>query len=130
MTIAIHEEITFNASPEQLYGVLTNSNQFSDMTGGAPTDISKEEGGTFSCFGGMIEGRMIELVSNERIVQAWRAGNWEAGVYSLVKFEFKKEGDETLLVFDHVGFPDGQAEHLKNGWTENYFEPLKKYISE
>jgi activator of HSP90 ATPase len=37
----------------------------------APTQISREVGGAFSLFGGIIVGRHIELVPNERIVQAW-----------------------------------------------------------
>ncbi|WP_417899919.1 SRPBCC family protein [Bacillus haimaensis] len=130
MTITIHEEITFKTNPNTLYQALTDSKRFSEVTGGAPTDIQADAGGSFSLFGGMIEGRMIEIVPNERIVQAWRAGNWESGVYSIVKFEFQQQENETLLIFEHVGFPAGQVEHLKVGWTENYWEPLKKYVSE
>ncbi|MGM0834825.1 MAG: SRPBCC domain-containing protein [Bacillota bacterium] len=130
MTMTIHEEIIFKTNPNTLYQALTDSKQFSEVTGGAPTDIQAEAGGTFSLFGGMIEGRMIELVPNERIVQAWRAGNWDPGVYSIVKFEFNQQGNDTLLIFDHIGFPAGQGEHLKVGWTENYWMPLEKYVSE
>lgn len=125
----IHEDIRFDAKAEALYNVLLDSKQFSEMTGGAPADITPEAGGSFSCFGGMIEGRTIELIPNERIVQAWRAGNWDSGVYSIVKFEFKQVGNETELIFDHTGFPEGQGEHLKIGWEENYWKPLKKYLS-
>lgn len=129
MSTAIHQEINFKVSPDRVYEALTNSAQFSEATGGTPTEISSEAGGSFSCFGGMIMGRNIELVPNERIVQAWRAGNWDAGVYSMVKFEFKKHGNETQLVFDHIGFPKGQGEHLEAGWHENYWKPLEKYFA-
>ncbi|MDQ0483731.1 SRPBCC family protein [Guptibacillus hwajinpoensis] len=128
MSNTIHEEITFQSTPDRIYQVLTNSKQFSEMSGGAPTDIQNEAGGEFSCFGGMITGRMIELVPNERIVQAWRAGNWDPGVYSIAKFELQQKGSETILIFDHTGFPEGQGEHLKDGWTENYWSPLKAYL--
>lgn len=126
---AIHQEINFKVNPKRLYEVLTNSAKFSEATGGAPTEISSEAGGIFSCFGGMIVGRHIELTPNERIVQAWRAGNWDAGVYSIVKFEFKEQGNETTLIFDHIGFPEGQADHLAVGWHENYWKPLEKYFA-
>ncbi|TMU85128.1 hypothetical protein FGG79_14690 [Bacillus sp. BHET2] len=128
MTTTIHEEIKFNTTPEKVYQALTDSKQFSKMTGDAPADIQAEAGGSFSCFGGMIEGRMIELLENERIVQAWRAGNWESGMYSIAKFELKQEGNETLLIFDHTGFPEGQGDHLRTGWQENYWKPLKKFL--
>lgn len=126
----ISEEIKFNTSPERLFEALTNAEQFSEMTGGAPTEIDTEDGGAFSCFGGMIHGRNIELIPGERIVQAWRAGNWDPGVYSIVTFNLKKDGEQTVLVFDHVGFPEEQAEHLKAGWHENYWSNLKKYLEQ
>jgi activator of HSP90 ATPase len=128
--MTIHEELTFQATPDQIYKALTDSSQFSELTGGAPTDIQAEEGGSFSLFGGMITGRNIELVPGERIVQAWRAGNWDPGVYSLVKFEWKQQENGTQLVFYHVGFPEGQGEHLKAGWNENYWTNLKKFFGE
>ncbi|MFZ3588359.1 SRPBCC domain-containing protein [Bacillus sp. DJP31] len=63
------------------------------------------------------------------MVQAWRAKSWEEGVYSLAKFELKEQGSETLLVFDHTGFPEGQAEHLSVGWKNNYLNLIESYLS-
>ncbi|MFF2449493.1 SRPBCC domain-containing protein [Neobacillus sp. NPDC058068] len=128
MTNTIHQEVVFNASPERVYEALTVSNQFSEVTGGAPVEISPEAGGTFSCFGGMIHGRNIELVPGVRIVQAWRVKNWPEGVYSIAKFELKEQDSKTLLVFDHTGFPGVEKEHLATGWGENYWKPLAKYL--
>ncbi|MBM7655225.1 SRPBCC family protein [Neobacillus cucumis] len=129
MSTTIHHEIIFKASQKQVYDALMDANQFSTVTGGAPTEIKAEAGGAFSLFGGMITGRNIELIPNERIVQAWRAGNWAEGVYSIAKFELKKQGEETLVIFDHVGFPEGQGEHLAEGWKDNYWVPIEKYLS-
>jgi hypothetical protein len=44
-------------------------------------------GGAFTLFGGHITGRHIELVPDQRIVQAWRVVDWIPVVYSIVKFE-------------------------------------------
>ncbi len=129
MSTTIHQEVTFKANPTRVYEALTNAEQFSKVVGGAPTEISPEEGGSFSCFGGMIVGRNIELVPNQRIAQAWRAANWEQGVYSNVKFELKEQGSGTLLVFDQTGIPEGQSEHLESGWNDNYWKPLEKYLA-
>ena len=57
------------------------------------------------------------------------AGRLGAGVYSIVRFELRKEGTGTRLVFDHTGFPVGQAEHLAAGWKGNYWEPLEKFLA-
>jgi hypothetical protein len=96
----IHQELLFPVSPERVYEALTNANQFSQLSGGAPTDISADPGASFSCFGGMILGRNIELIRN----QAWRAKPWES---------------ETRVVFDHTGFPSDLAEHLDDRSLNN-----------
>ena len=129
MSSTIHQEIIFRASPKQVYDALIDADQFRTVTGGAPTEINAEAGGAFSLFGGMINGRNIELIPNKRIVQAWRAGNWTEGTYSIAKFEIKEQGEETLIIFDHVGFPEGQDEHLAGGWNDNYWGPLEKYLA-
>jgi activator of HSP90 ATPase len=129
MSSTIHQETIFKASPKQVYDALIDTNQFRTVTGGAPTEINAESGGAFSLFGGMITGRNIELIPNKRIVQAWRAGNWTEGTYSIAKFEIKEQGEETLVIFNHVGFPEGQDEHLAKGWKDNYWGPLEKYLA-
>jgi activator of HSP90 ATPase len=95
----------------------------------APTAIGREATGAFSLFGGYIVGRQIELVPNERIIQAWRVGRWDPGVYSIARFELVDQGSGTQLVFDHSGFPKGEAEHLAAGWKGNYWEPLGKFLA-
>jgi len=129
MSAHIHQEVVFKASPKRIYEALTDAKQFSKLTGGAPTEISPEAGGAFSCFGGMIAGRNLELLPNRRIVQAWRVGNWEPGVYSIIRFELKEDGGGTRLVLDHTGFPEDNRDHLDAGWASNYWEPLKKYLA-
>ncbi|MDQ0200469.1 SRPBCC family protein [Neobacillus ginsengisoli] len=126
MSTTIHQEVEFSATADRIYAALTDGKQFGELTG-APTEISPEAGGTFSCFGGMILGRNIELVPNQRIVQAWRVANWPEGVYSIAKFELKEQGSKTLLVFSQIGFPEEEGKHLEAGWHENYWNPLEKY---
>lgn len=137
---AIHQEPVFKASRKRVYDALTETEQFAKITGfamgmqGNPalgtkkTEISREVGGTFTLFGGHIIGRHLELVPNERIVQAWRVVDWEPGKYSIAKFELVEQGGGTKIVFDHTGFPKGLAEHLAQGWTSHYWEGLAKYL--
>jgi uncharacterized protein YndB with AHSA1/START domain len=128
MADAIQQEVVFKASPARIYDALLDSKQFSEFSGGAPAEISRTPGGAISCFGGMITGRNVELMPNQRIVQAWRAGNWPEGVYSIVRFELKTQGSGTEITLHHAGFPEGSAEHLESGWHKMYWEPLKKYL--
>src|SRR5882672_8190241 len=100
MSATIHQVIRFKASAKRIYEALLDAKQFSQFSGGAPAQIDPAVGGPFSCFGGMITGRNIELKPNARIVQAWRAGNWPDGVYSVVRFELTGEGAATTLTLD------------------------------
>jgi activator of HSP90 ATPase len=125
---SIHQEIDLKGTPQRVYEALLDSKQFTAFSG-APAEIHAEAGGTFSCFGGVIVGRNVELVPGRRIVQAWRSNGWSEGSYSIVKFELNQQGAGTRLVMDHRGFPDGLREHLEAGWKEHYWEPLSKYLS-
>jgi activator of HSP90 ATPase len=122
---SIHLEVPLPADPQRTYDALLQSAHFTRMTG-APAEIEAREGGAFSCFGGLIVGRQVELVPGRRIVQAWRVANWEPGVYSLARFELHADGAGTRIVFDHTGFPQDQAAHLEAGWEANYWKPLRE----
>ena len=138
---AIHQEVVFKASRKRVYDALTEAKQFDQVvrlsaamqSGMAPaknvTELGREAGDAFSAFGGYITGRIVELVPNERIVQAWRSASWDPGAYSIAKFVLSDQGSDTRLVFDHAGFPQGEAQHLAEGWKANYWEPLKKFLA-
>jgi activator of HSP90 ATPase len=140
---AIHQEVSFAASPARVYHALTDAKKFDEvvrlsaamnsgmttMLGTAPTQIDAQPGGAFSLFGGYVTGRTLELAVNTRIVQAWRAGSWDAGMFSIAHFVLMAEGKGTRLVFDHTGFPDAAAAHLAEGWHINYWEPLAKALA-
>jgi uncharacterized protein YndB with AHSA1/START domain len=136
---SIHQEINFRASRKRVYEALTDAKQFDKVIqisgvmqsmhlGANPAEISREVGGEFTLFGGYITGRHVELVPNERIVQAWRTGGWAPGVYSIARFELVEQGSGTKIVFDHTGFPKGEAEVLASGWKAHYWEPLEKLL--
>lgn len=129
MTSRITQVETFDAEPARVHDLLVDAEKFSAMTGGAPAAIDPEAGGALSLFGGMITGRMIENEPGTRVVQAWRAGTWDPGVYSIVRFDIEPDGSGTRLSLDHAGFPDGQAEHLAEGWNTNYWAPLRAALA-
>lgn len=138
--VSIHQESLLKATPVRVYAALTDAGQFDGVAklsaamksmslNSNPSVISADAGGAFALFGGYVSGRQIELVPNTRIVQVWRAGSWKAGEYSLVRFELTGQGSNTKLTLDHTGFPEGEAQHLAEGWLGNYFQPLAKYLS-
>ena len=126
---SLHQEIDYMASPERIYQVLLSSKDFTAFSGAA-AEIDPKPGGTFSMFGGLVVGRNVELVPNQRIVQAWRLSQeFPEGTYSLVKFELKVVDSQTRVVLDHTGFPEGHFDHLDAGWHSHYWEPLRKFLA-
>jgi len=127
---SIHQEPIFKASQKRVYEALTDAKQFAKVVqfstamksgmapGAKPTEIGREAGGAFALFGGYVTGRQLELVPNELIVQAWRAGGWDPGDYSIAKFQLMEQGAGIKIVFDHAGFPRGKTEHLAEGCGE------------
>jgi activator of HSP90 ATPase len=138
---SLHQELVFKANRKHIYEIFTSTALFDNMTrdiqaqeGGhaspsRPTEISHDLGGAFSLFGGRIVGRHLELVPDERIVQAWRVAYWDPGVFSIVRFDFTEQGARTKLLFAHTGFPQGDAENLLNGWKLHYWQPLEKVLA-
>jgi activator of HSP90 ATPase len=137
---SIHQEPVIHASRHRIYDALTDARQFAKVVelsgamqgmppGTIAAEISREVGGAFATFGGHIVGRQVELVPDQRIVQAWRVVDWKPGHYSIARFELTELGAETKVVFDHTGFPPGTAEHLASGWEEHYWGPLRKFLA-
>ncbi len=105
-----------------------NQDEHGAFTGG-PAEISREVGGAFSCHGGQVVGRNIELDPNKRIVQAWRIAAWPEGTYSIVKFELQADGDNTRLTLDQTGVPSEARDAVDAGWNMRYWEPLTNYLA-
>src|SRR6201995_1171923 len=129
----IHQESIIAAAPRAVYEVLTDGQKFAAATG-MPAELSDRVGEAFSLFGGRVEGRQIELVPGERVVQAWRFGSahsdaWEPGVYSIVGFTFSPAGDATRFGTDHEGIPPKCHGHIQSGYPSFYQGPLARYFS-
>jgi activator of HSP90 ATPase len=129
----IHQEAIINADPQAVYDVLTDGQKFAAATG-MPAQLSDREGETFTLFDGRIEGRQIELVPGQRIVQAWRFGAahpscWDAGVYSVVRFTLSGQEDGTHFVIDHTGVPPQWHDHISGGYPTFYQQPLERYFA-
>jgi activator of HSP90 ATPase len=139
---AIHQELTLAAPAGRVYQTPTTAGLFDHVVrasaamnsgmkkllGAAPTQIDARPGGAFTLFGGYITGFNLELVSDSRLVQAWRSAGWNPGEYSIARFVLQSRGAATRLVFDHTGFPAADAAHLAAGWQGNYWTPLARVL--
>src|ERR1700722_19314009 len=83
---AVHQEVDFKATPARIYEILLDAKLFAAFTKDT-AEIQRQPGGAFKLFGRRVEGRTIELTPNQRIVQAWRASDWKAGFYTVIRFD-------------------------------------------
>jgi activator of HSP90 ATPase len=126
----IHQEATFPVPPERIYELLTDGAKLSMLVnrrgrGGAA------EGAWFSLFGDLLEGRQIELVRDERVVQAWRLAEWEPGAYAIVRFTLTPQEDgSTRVTVDLDAYPARFQDVLPNScWHKLYLEPMARHFS-
>ena len=73
-SITIHQEIEFNATPQQLYDALLDSKQFSEFSGRA-AEINREVGGAFSLFKGISVGQARGTASAQ-MKESCKPGGW------------------------------------------------------
>lgn len=128
MANSIRQNVIIKATPGAVYRALIESKRHAAFTG-ARAVLSGKVGGAFTCYDGYITGRNLDLVPGKRIVQAWRAKGWPAGVYSVASFVLSgKAGGRTKLSFTHVGVPRASVKSITGGWRTYYWKPLKAYL--
>jgi hypothetical protein len=107
---AIHQEPVFTASRKRVYDALTDAKQFDKVI--------------------QLSGAMQAMHLPDKPAEISReAGGWNPGVYSIARFELVEQGSGTKIIFDHTGFPQGEAEVLASGWKAHYWEPLEKLLA-
>ena len=123
-TKSIKQKVHFKASPLEVYSALLDSKKHSAFTG-EPAKINAREGGKFTAYGEYISGVNLKLVPGKKLVQTWRASDWEEGASSTATFTFTREKGGTLLEFLHEGIPAEDADNIKKGWIDFYWKPMK-----
>lgn len=117
---SIKKYFKLNASPADVYNALTNQVMVEIWTG-EPAIMSAEPGSEFSLWGGEIEGRNVEFVPDQKIVQAWYFGEEND---SIVTIKLHPEGKGTKVELFQTNVPDDAYENMVEGWESDYFGSL------
>ena len=116
------------ASPRAIYDAWLDSKGHSKMTGDK-AKMSAKVGDAYTAWDGYISGVNLELVPGERIVQSWRSTEFAEGdPDSKITVTLKAVEGGTKLTLLHTRVPESQS-NAKAGWSEWYFEPMKKYFA-
>jgi activator of HSP90 ATPase len=125
----IKQKVTVLATLEEVYDAFMEADKHSAFTGSRATSDPRV-GGKFTAWDGYISGKNLELEKPKKIVQEWKTTEWPDG-YPPSRFELTlrktKEGTEISMI--HSNVPAEQADDIKQGWIDFYWNPLKKYFS-
>ena len=126
-TKIIKQSVTFKATPHQIYQALMDSRKHSKFTGGKAT-IGKKKGDKFTAYDGYIEGVILNLVPDQKIVQSWRGSDWPEGHYSKATFSLRESEGGTRLTFTQTEVPEEQYEPISQGWRDYYWKLMKEML--
>ncbi|MEP7196494.1 MAG: SRPBCC domain-containing protein [Saprospiraceae bacterium] len=121
-------EIKLNATPEKIYEAWLSSKGHSSMTGSSAS-IKDQPGTRFTAWDGYIEGEILDLEKDKRIVQTWRTSEFKKNQEdSLVDIELTAiDEHSTKLQLRHCNLLDSDMQY-KQGWKDHYFAPMKAYF--
>lgn len=119
---------TIAATANEIYKAWLSSDGHTKMTGGE-ANISDKIGSKFTAWDGYIEGRTIELIPDQRIVQNWRTTEFEANEKdSRIEILLNEKNGQTELTLFHSDLSEN-SEHYKAGWENHYFAPMNAYFN-
>jgi uncharacterized protein YndB with AHSA1/START domain len=123
----LRQTVRFSAPPKAVYDLLMVSKLHAAFTGEG-AKISPKVDGLVSAYGGYIEARNVLLLPGKRIVQAWRAEDWDEGWYSTATWEFDAAAGGTRMTFIQDNIPSGAFKDMESGWVEHYWDKMKAYL--
>ena len=128
-TTTIKQKVIIPATPEEIYEAYTNPKIHSEFTGSKATGKPKV-GEKFTAWDEYISGKYLELEKGKKVVQEWVDTDWPEGLPpSKFELTFKATADGTEISMVQSGIPAAREEELLDGWTEFYWDPLKKFFS-
>jgi activator of HSP90 ATPase len=126
----IKQKVVIPASPQEVYDAYVDPKKHTAFTESKATGKAVV-GGKFTAWDGYIFGKFLELDDGKRVVQEWTSTDFPKE-YGPSKLElcFNKVAGGTEIVMVHSNVPEELADDTADGWTEWYWDPLKKYFSE
>lgn len=123
----IQQIVVLPGKASAVYKTLVDPKEHARFSG-HPARLVAKSGGAFSHYGGALEGYVILLQKDHRIVLAWRANSWAKGDYSIADFLLTPVKGGTRLEFTQTGVPSGAVASIASGWHEHYWGPLTKFL--
>ena len=116
------------AAPHVVFAAWMSSEGHSQMTG-APAEVEAFVGGAYRAWDGFVAGTTLALDAPQRVVQSWRTIDFDdVDADSMIEVTLEAAGEGTLVTLRHSSVPARQRGYERDGWTQNYFEPMREYF--
>ena len=125
ITKNIHQTISLKANSKEVYHSLMNSRLHSQITD-SKVVIGTKTGSSFRVWDGAVNGIILKLKPNKKIVLAWRTDEWPEDHYSVAIFNITAAGNSTKLSIDQYGVPADDYKNIGDNWKACYWVPMKK----
>jgi uncharacterized protein YndB with AHSA1/START domain len=123
----IQQTVVLPGTPNRVYKAIVDPKEHAKFSG-HPARLVARPGGRFSHYGGALEGFVLLLKKNSRIVLAWRANSWQKGDYSIAEFVLTRVQGGTRVEFTQSGVPAAALAGISSGWYEHYWGPLNGFL--
>lgn len=124
----INQKVVIPATPEEVYETYVDPKKHAAFTGSKATGKALVRS-KFTAWDGYIFGRYLELEKGKRVVQEWITTDWTKDYpASRLELTFQKAPKGTVIVLAQSNVPSEQVDDITEGWTEFYWEPMKKYF--
>lgn len=125
----IRQKVIIPATPDEVYEAFMDAKKHTAFTGSKAT-CNPKGGGHFTAWDGYISGKNIELEKGKKIVQEWKTTEWPKDYPpSRLELSLNKVKDGTEISMKHSNVPSEQAEDIKQGWIDFYWEPMKAFFA-
>ena len=122
----IGQTYTIQAPLSKVWQALTDG-PTAEQWGAAPAKVDACEGGEFSYWDGDIHGTFTKLVPEKLIEQDWYEHDHPERLHT-VTFTLEAGGEATLVHLLQTAVGDDEFTYMLEGWTDYYFDPIKKFL--
>lgn len=116
----------FKVPPARLFEILTQRELVNAWTNGSASEWNCTPNGTFSLFGGMVQGQFLNIKDNSEIEFTWRLKSFPNAHYARVKFTIKDQTDSTDMEIVAENVPLEHSEDTQNGFTRYYLQSISR----
>ncbi len=122
----IEQTYVINATPPEVWSALTDPELIRQWSGSSAL-FTPEPQTEYSLWNGDIQGRVIEVIPMERLVQTWEPRNWNL-VNSVVTFVLTPIDGGTRVDLTHSNVEEWDYDGTSEGWDIYYLGAIKRLL--